>query len=566
MILRPRQLELVEKAVTALKEHGNTLAVAPTGAGKTVILSAVCGRLPGASLILQHRDELVAQNRSTFKRVNPDISSDIYTADRKHFVDGGATFAMVQTLCREQGIAKMRPVDFLVIDEAHHTAAVSYKKIIDHARELNPSLMIFGVTATPMRADKKALKGVFNNVCDIINITELIQSGHLVRPRTFVVECGIKEELEAVRQDMNRRRLEDYDMTKVSEIMDKSVVNERVYEEWVRVAGARRTVIFCSTVEHANHINNLFVEKGVRSEIVTGNHAAGERRATLKRLDTGETQVVVNVAVLTEGFDCQPLSCVVLLRPCSHKSTMLQMIGRGLRRVDPERYKGIRKDDCIVLDFGYSLLTHGNLNIDVDLDPEKKTLQAIKCPECGTLLPASTIECPICGEILREIVLPSAPVGDIEKEALSDFALTELDIIDASPFRWEDKFGGVVSIANAIDAWAVILLHGPSMRWHAVGGGKALAEEGTRPFRSMGNHPDRFTALAIADDFMRQYGNRDAARKSKTWLSLPPTDAQMSFLGLSPEQAFKMTRYRACCDMTWKMNEGRIQKIVTANT
>lgn len=471
---------------------------------------------------------------------------------------------MVQTLCGDRNIAKMPLVDLLVIDEAHHTAAESYKKIIERARELNPNVRIFGVTATPMRADKKALKGVFNNVCDIITITELIQTGHLVRPRTFVIDCGLRSEIEAAKAEMQRRKLADYDMTQIGQIMDKSVVNERVFEEWQRVAGARRTVVFCSTVDHATHVNGLFMERGIRAEVVTGNHATGERRALLKRLDTGETQVVFNVAVLVEGFDCQPISSVVLLRPCSHKSTMLQMIGRGLRRVDPERYPGISKDNCAVLDFGYSLLTHGNLNVDVELDPEKKTIPAIKCPECGTLVPASAMECPVCGELLREPQLPAAGLGAIEKEALTEFALTEIDILDASPFRWEDMFNGVVSMANGVDAWGAVIFYGG--RWWALGGGKVLAEEGGAPYRSLGNHPDRFTALAIADDFMRQYGNRDAARKSKSWLSMPASDNQIKYLGLDPQQAFSMTRYRASCEVTFRMFESRIKKLITTPT
>jgi DNA repair protein RadD len=99
-----------------------------------------------------------------------------------------------------------------------------------------------------------------------------------------------------------------------------------------------------------------------------GQDDAQERRETLAAYDRGEIQVITNVAVLTEGWDCQPTSCVILLRPSSFKSTMIQMIGRGLRKVEPERYPGVIKDDCIVLDFGTSILTHGSIEQDVDLD------------------------------------------------------------------------------------------------------------------------------------------------------------------------------------------------------
>jgi len=559
MILRPRQIEMKDKCVAALREHGNTLAVAPTGAGKTVIISSVTGSFPGTSVILQHREELLVQNRRTFLKVNPGAVADIFSADRKRFINGGATFAMVQTLCRN--IERMPFVDFLGIDEAHHTAAESYEKIITAARERNPALFLFGVTATPERADKKGLKKHYSNVADIITITELIQSGHLVRPRTFVVECGLRDELEAAKEDMRRRRLADYDMSQIEKIMDNSPVNTRVFEEWQKHAGARRTVIFCSTVDHAQHVCSTFVERGIKAEVVHGAMSATERRAVLRRLDTGETQVVVNVAVLTEGFDCQPLSCVVLLRPCSHKSTMMQMIGRGLRRLDPERYPGIQKDDCIILDFGYSLLKHGNFNIDVELDPEKRTLPSIYCPKCETLIPANVMECPVCGEIINVRMAPTGG-GEVEKGVLEDFVLTEIDILDSSPFRWEDLFDGIGAMANGIDAWAFIMLY--RGRWHALGGGVALAKESLNSpnLKSLGDFPDRLTALGVADDFMRAYGNRDAAKKSKAWLALPPTDTQIKMLKLG--QFSNMTRYRACCLYTFKMFESRIQSIITS--
>lgn len=562
MILRPRQTEFVDKALKALEEYGNSMGVAPTGAGKTVMLSAIAGDSPGTTLILQHRDELVEQNRNTFKLVNPGIKAEIFNSKRKKFIVGGATFAMVPTLYRENNLVKMPFLDRIIIDETHHVAAESYKKIISKARNDNPAIQIFGVTATPMRADKKALRGVFNNVCDVVTITELIHSGHLVKPRTFVIDCGLKTELDAARAEMSRKRLSDYDMSQIGEIMDKSVVNERVFEEWQRVAGARRTVIFCSTVEHATHISKLYSDKGVKSEVVSGATPKGERKAILRRIDTGATQVLVNVAVLTEGFDCQPLACVVLLRPCSHKSTMLQMIGRGLRRVDPERYPGITKDDCIVLDFGYSLLTHGNFNVDIELEPTKKTLPAILCPNCSVLIPASVMECPNCGEIINVRPIPAAGSLPDAKDKLENFVLTEIDLLDASPFKWVDLFGGAVSMCNGIEAWSCVAWYRPSGRWFAIGGGKGVSRMGGAPHKLLGHMQDRFGALAVADDFMRQFGDRKNAEKSKSWMTLESTDQQLRFLNITPDRAFGLTRYQATIQQTWKMFEGAIKAII----
>jgi DNA repair protein RadD len=132
---------------------------------------------------------------------------------------------------------------------------------------------------------------------------------------------------------------------------------------------------------------------GYSAACVEGNMTKQERAAVLSAYDRGELQVITNVAVLTEGWDHQPTSCVILLRPSSYKSTMIQMIGRGLRKVEPSRYPGVVKDDCVVMDFGTSILTHGSIEQDVDLEGAGTK----SCPECEALVPAQMRECAICG-------------------------------------------------------------------------------------------------------------------------------------------------------------------------
>ena len=135
--LRPRQTTFVERSLAALHAHGNTLGIAPTGAGKTIMLSAVAGQLIGDSAakacVLAHRDELTAQNRDKFARVNPEITTSVVDAGTKDWA-GQVTFAMVPTLARAANLAAMPALDLLVIDEAHHAVADSYRRIIDRAR------------------------------------------------------------------------------------------------------------------------------------------------------------------------------------------------------------------------------------------------------------------------------------------------------------------------------------------------------------------------------------------------------------------------------------------------
>lgn len=547
MQLRPRQREFVDACKAALLKHKNTLGVAPTGAGKTIMLSATTGELIGAhkkALILQHRDELVSQNQRKYMRVNPTHRTGCVDAKEKNW-SGNATFAMVQTLSRPKRLENMPPQDLIVVDETHRVAADSYLRIIERAREMNQDCMVFGVTATPQRSDSKGLREVFDNIGDQITIGELIAGGYLVRPRTYVIDLGVQDDLKAV-----RRSATDFDMTEVSRIMDHTVHNDRIVAEWKERAGDRRTVVFCADRKHAQHVTEAFIEAGVKAAMVHGDLGKAERREILAAIDQGELQVVVNVAVLTEGWDCPPVSCVVLLRPSSHQTTMIQMIGRGLRTVDPEEYPGVQKSDCIVMDFGISVLTHGSLEQKARLGgPPRKPGEAPKkkCPKCKAELPIQTRECTFCG---FEFSVP-AEEETTEKSALEDFALTEIDLFNASSYRWEAMWDGTGLVASAFDAWAVCLNY--QGQWYAVGGSK---ETGMR-LLSVG---ERLVALAQADDYLRDYGDKKGAGKAKRWLNSPATPKQLEMLGLNPmTEGHQYNRYQASCLLTWKFNHKGIR-------
>lgn len=237
MLLRPRQKTFVDRSISALDAHGNTLGVAPTGAGKTIMLSGVVGRMLEANdakaAVLAHRDELTAQNVLKFAKVNPKISTSIFDARSKSW-RGRTTFAMVPTQARATNLDAMPALDLLVIDEAHHVAADSYRRIIDRARDRNPEIRVFGVTATPNRGDKKGLRPVFSNVSDQISIGELIASGHLVPPRTFVIDVGTQDALNSV-----RKTVDDFDMQAVDAIMNQTPITEAVIRHWKEKAGDR---------------------------------------------------------------------------------------------------------------------------------------------------------------------------------------------------------------------------------------------------------------------------------------------------------------------------------------
>lgn len=550
MILRPRQLLAKDRCVAALHEHGNTLLCAPTGSGKTVMLSAIIAETingHGRGLVLQHRQELLEQNRRTFRAVAPSISTGVIAADTKHF-DRQVSFAMTDTLRNDRNLERLPPQDIITVDEGHRGVNPSNLKIIKAACERNPATKVLLVTATPERGDGAALRELVTNIADQVTLGELVRSGHLVKPRTFIVRIGnVQEELRNV-----KKTAADFDMKEVAAIMDKTPLTQRVIDEWRKLAGDRISVFFASTVEHATHVTEEFQKAGVKAECVTGETPDSERAAIFRRLDRGETQVLLNVNVAVEGWDCPPVSCVGLLRPSSHKSAYLQMVGRALRTIDPERYPGVQKSDALVLDFGVSTLIHGTLEQEVSLGFEKvaKSNEAPRkpCPQCQSLVPANAFVCGLCG---FQLIVCDSDAPDGFREVLEAFTLTEVDIFDSSPFRWEELFGPTVLCATAFEAWAVVLFYQGA--WHALG---ATKSEGIRLLAS--NAQERMVAIAQADDFMRQHGDAESARKSKRWLKLPASEKQLEHLRL-PLSDRSLTRYQAACFLSFNWNQRAIK-------
>lgn len=564
MILRPYQNRVITKAKSALKKRGNSLIMAATGAGKTVMLAALAGEMKGKTLILQHRQELVQQNAAKFLKVNPSWPVSFFTANEKSF-GGQAVFAMQQTLCRN--LDHLPKFDHIIVDETHHIVAPTYQSIIDACRDRNPKALLSGFTATPERGDRKSLRKYFDNVADKITIRELVGLGFLVPPRAFVVNVGAQQELASIKNSSAFG-----DQTDVAKVLNTATINAEVVRNWKEKAGDRKTIVFCATVQHALDVAEAFKKAGVETDVVTGNMADGERKATLARFDRGRTQVLVNVAVLTEGYDSQPVSCVVLLRQCSEKGPMIQMAGRGLRTVDPELYPGVVKKDCIILDFGTSLLTHGNLDQDdglhVDAEIAKGEAVTKVCPVeyvpgmpyrfpdkndavgCGAEVPAQTKTCPICGFTFERV--------DGKEPDITEVSLTEMDILNASPFRWVDLFGtDTCLMACGFAAWAGVFSPDRGETWVALG--KLQEEKKVHRLAVTG----RLNAMAAADDFLRNYETSATAKKSKRWLDDPATEKQKEILqkfgyavgGLFP--AF--TKYGAAAHANFHFNKRLIE-------
>jgi superfamily II DNA or RNA helicase len=551
--------------MVALANNDNTLGVAPTGAGKTIMLSAVIGEMHKQNprlraCVLAHRDELTAQNEEKFRWVNPAISTSIVDSYGKSW-NGQVTFAMVQTLSRENNLTQMPSFDLLVIDEAHHATAPSYKNILEQAYQANPNLKLLGVTATPERGDKSSLGEVFNNCCDQIKIGELILSGNLVRPVTFAIDMGnATEKLKALKT----RSKGDYSDDEVASILDSEPLNSEVIRHWREKAGDRKTVIFCSNIAHARNVTNSFNAAGISTALITGEMNKEQRSLVFENMTKGMIQVIVNVAVLTEGWDYPPISCVVLLRQSSYKSTMVQMIGRGLRTIDPAIYPDIIKKDCVVLDFGISTILHGSLDQMINLRSKNKGFRI--CPLCKKKIPKEAEECPLCNADLVEQEQVEDKVRKT-KRVLSSFEMAEIDLLERVNFPFT-KLDDDTLVASGFNSWAYI--HRKGDIWVAVGGG----QEKTYTASTWTNNellPDfptrviyqggKLEAIAAANDFLSLYEKQETAMKSAKWRNEKPTEKQLNLIPSGYRANNDLTRGDASAIITYTKVEPKLREL-----
>lgn len=231
-----------------------------------------------------------------------------------------------------------------------------------------------GVTATMTRGDKKGLGDVWQSVALVRDIKFGIDEGYLVRPRGRVVV--------AHHMDLNKAKVSrgDYQDGELGEMVAQDA--DEIVKAWVEHASDRLTVAFVPTVDSAHELRDAFLAQGVAAEAVIGSTPTAERTAMYARLASGETRVLVNVFVLVEGWDCPPVSCILMARPTRLPGVYIQALGRGLRQSPG-------KTDCLVLDVvGTSrfqkLVTLVDLHESAEYDTEE--LDALPCAECGGAL------------------------------------------------------------------------------------------------------------------------------------------------------------------------------------
>lgn len=391
--LRDYQQKASDGTFTAWEESPTTLLVMPTGCGKTQVFTDVIRRVaPKRAMVLAHREELIWQARNRIEQMTG-LTVEVEMADLRatdSFLQRpDVVVTTVQTQCAgRDGLGRMtrfRPNDFglLVIDEAHHATADSYRKVIDYYRQ-NPDLKVLGVTATPDRADEEALGKVFGNVAFDYEILDAIHEGWLVPIDQQMVNVANLDfsEVKTTAGDLNGADLaaimeaegpiQSVIMATVEAMfkLPPNTLEKIPVAQWWEACQAfgldvpRRTLAFASSVRHAEMMSEILnrVHPGLANWIC-GATPKDERREKLKLFDEGKTAAMINCAVLTEGYDSPGVQVIVMARPTKSRSLYSQMVGRSTRPlpglVDPlptaeERKAAIAaslKPSCLVIDF-----------------------------------------------------------------------------------------------------------------------------------------------------------------------------------------------------------------------
>lgn len=362
-ILRPYQIDAIDRMRTMMRTHKRSVLVLPTGAGKTVTGAEVVRRVTAAGhpvLWLAHRAELVDQAAATLARLGLVVGCVSASAVTPPNPFAPVQVATVQTLLARNA----RPrASMIVFDEAHHAVADEFGSVV---RDY-PEALVMGLTATPERSDGRGLGEMFGGLVVGTTVKKLTAEGHLV-------PCEVM---------------------RPARYLQSGEIAQSPVAAYQQHAGDRQTVVFARGVDLAAEYTEQFRAAGVEARCITGEMPWAERSMYLDAFRRGAIRVLVNVFVLTEGWDAPETSCVILARGCSTAGTYLQMVGRALRLAPG-------KTDALLVDLRGVSHEFGRPDDDRLFSLEGRGIRraddTVYCPVCGAMrVPGEG--CDACGWI-----------------------------------------------------------------------------------------------------------------------------------------------------------------------
>lgn len=333
--LRPYQAEAKQAILAAWDEgYRKTLLVLPTGCGKTVVFSSVTENQVNKGhrvLIMAHRGELLDQAADKLKEASglDSVLEKAESTSLGSFLP--VTVGSVQSLAQEKRLARFPNNYFqdIIVDEAHHCLSDSYKRVLDHF----PNANILGVTATPDRGDMKNLGEFFDSKAYEYSMTEAIREGYL---------CPIKAQMIPLELDIADVGISsgDFSAGEIGHALEPYL--HQIASEMANYCRGRKTVVFLPLIATSQKFCAMLNDAGLRAAEVNGN--SDDRSEVLADFEAGKYDVLCNSMLLTEGWDCPSVNCIVVLRPTKIRSLYQQMVGRGMR-LSPG------KTELLLLDF-----------------------------------------------------------------------------------------------------------------------------------------------------------------------------------------------------------------------
>jgi superfamily II DNA or RNA helicase len=491
--LRPYQSEALDAVWEAERQHLRRVLISlPTGAGKTVIFAMLIHQRPGRALVLVHRDELITQAVEKLAFVNPLMDIGVVKAERNG-LEHEVVVASIQTLSRRRRLEQLG-TDFqtVIVDEAHHSTAYTYELVLEYLACFETyGPLLLGVTATPERGDRSPLGRIFEEIVYQKTILEMIP--------TYLSDLRAIE-VQLVKADFNSLHIRNGDFRddEVEEMMFNADAPQEVAAAYGKYAIGRKTLIFSPSVALAHAMVDAFRAVGIRSiEAIDGTMPLDKRRDMLKRFHTGQTQIISNCFVLTEGFDEPSVDCIVIARPTRSRPTYTQMVGRGTRK-----FPG--KEDCLVLDCVGATTRHDLMTISKLFNLSEKSLKG------------KTVTEAIDVEAKRQARASQFVTAEIDEDEMEQVARA-INIFQRRPMQWLTIDQGFFSLSLGGEGW-VALRPDVDERWGVWVIGKAAeAKPLSRGLTLEG-------AQVVAEDYARQSGSAGLTWRGASWRQKPVTD------------------------------------------
>jgi len=422
-------------------KKGHPLVVAPVGAGKSLLIAETIKKAHEISprtriVVLTHVKELLVQIAEEIRGQYPDADFGFYCASlNEKKLHNDVTLASIQSVYNKINYFN-RPPEIIIIDEAHlisHNDQTQYRKFIDAVLERNPNAKVCGFTGTPFRSDTGRLEegegALFDGIAYQIGIKWMIDQGYLCRPVTPKVDTKLSAEGVKTRNG-------DYIAGQLEKAVDIDAMTKACVKEMIEQAYARKKwLIFSAGIQHCEHIRDALRLAGVSTEMVIGDMPQEERDAIIKRYKNNEFKALVNVAVLTTGFNVPEIDMLAFMRPTRSPVLYIQCIGRGLRTAP-------NKDDCLVLDFGGVIDELGTIDaLDIRkkgyIEKEEGGGEAIlkRCPACGAECAAAQRYCYVCSYNFISEGLVSIP----ETKSILEEELIEEHIVIGMKTKYHRK-------------------------------------------------------------------------------------------------------------------------------